>query len=100
MLDVQSRRVVIGNRAAIGKPAITMLTLSAGGDGRWSAISAVTAMRRVLIESCGSNDKTPAVCQDCASARGAGVERFMSAKAVRAKSSSAAAARGAIQIKG
>src|SRR4051812_7683865 len=99
MLDIQSRRIVIGNRAAIGETAVAVLALRATCDGRWSAITTVATLRRVLIESCCIDEETPTVRQDCASAGGAGVERLMSAKAVRPESITAAAARGVIQIK-
>ena len=96
MLDIQSRRVVVSNRTTIGKAAVAVLTLRAGCDVGWSTVAAVTTMRRVLIEGCGVNDQTAAVRQDCTSASGASVERFMSAKAVWAEGVPATATSGAI----
>ena len=63
VLDVQRRCVVVGNRTAIGNPAVAVLALSAGGDVRWSTIAAVTTFGRVAREGCRIDKDTPAIRQ-------------------------------------
>ena len=101
MLYIESGRIVVSDCATESKASGAVLRLSAGPTAvGLSAIAAVTAMGRVVRERCGINDEASGVGQDGASPRGPTVKRRMSAKAVGAEGIAAAAASGAIQIKG